>query len=115
MRIKHPPTPIALILVCIFVAMSLDRSVAAGASSLAACEGDACQQIVVTYDDAKQQYRAQNNSSDRWARVSASNLATDASVCVGPGKAEYLPLKSIVGAYRAAFSEVRCGVQGGAE
>jgi hypothetical protein len=36
------------------------------------CEGDACASVTVTFDETKQQYLAQNNSSDRWVRVSAS-------------------------------------------
>lgn len=67
------------------------------------CEGDACGQVAVTFNEAKGQYRVQNNSPDRWARVSASNLASHASNYVDPGKAEYLTLKSVVGPYRADF------------
>lgn len=78
----------------------------------AACEGEACAQVTLTFDEARQQYRVQNNSSDRWARVTASNLAGSAAACVGPGKAEYLPLSSIVGAYRAEPAEPRCGAAG---
>jgi hypothetical protein len=73
------------------------------------CEGDACTQVTVTFDESRQQYRAQNNSSDHWARVTASNMAGSASACLAPGGAAYLPLKSISGAYRAAYAEVRCG------
>lgn len=65
------------------------------------CEGDGCQHVAVTFDETKGQYRAQNNSADAWVRVTASNMASSASVCVAPGKADYLPLKSIVGAYKA--------------
>ena len=75
----------------------------------AECEGDACAQVAVTFDEARQQYRAQNNSADRWVKVSASNLAAAAGACLGPGAAEYLPLKSIVAPYRAEFDEPRCG------
>lgn len=73
------------------------------------CEGNACAQVTLTFDEAKGQYRAQNNSPDRWARVTASNVASAASVCLAPGKAAYLSLKSIVGPYRASFAPVRCG------
>jgi hypothetical protein len=75
----------------------------------AECEGDACGQVTVTFDEAKQQYRAQNNSTDRWVKVSASNLAAAAGACLAPAAAEYLPLKSIVAPYRAEFAEPRCG------
>lgn len=78
-------------------------------AAAAECEGTACTQVAVTFDEAEQQYRAQNNSSDRWVKVSASNLAAAASACLGPGSTEYLPLKSIVAPYRAEFDEPRCG------
>ncbi len=85
-------------------------------SSVAAavdCEGDACSQVTLAFDDTKQQYRAQNNSADRWAKVSVSNVAASASACLAPGAGDYLPLKSIVGNYQAAYDEPKCGVQGG--
>ena len=75
----------------------------------AECEGDACAQVTVTFDESKQQYRAQNNSADHWARVTASNMAASASACLAPGKEAYLPLKSIAGPYHAAYAEARCG------
>ncbi len=81
----------------------------------AECEGDACTQVVLTYDEVKGEYRAQNNSSDRWTRVSASNAAAAASACLAPGKSGALALKSLVGSYRADFAEARCGAQDIAE
>jgi hypothetical protein len=81
----------------------------AKAAPVADCEGDACPQITLAFDDTKQQYRAQNNSADRWAKVSASNVAASASACVAPGTASYLPLKSVVGSYSASFAEPKCG------
>ena len=75
----------------------------------AECEGDACAVVAVTFDETKQQYRAQNNSPDRWVRVVAANVASASDLCVGPGKAGYLQLKSIVGPYRAGYAEPRCG------
>jgi hypothetical protein len=76
------------------------------------CEGDGCSAVALTYDEAKGQYRVQNNSTDAWVRVSASNQAAAAEVCVAPGKTEHLPLKSIVGAYKAAYGS-SCGGAGG--
>lgn len=73
------------------------------------CEGDACSQVTVTFDEAKQQYLARNNSTDRWAWVTASNVAASAGACLAPGKDAYLALKSIAGSYHAAYAEVRCG------
>jgi hypothetical protein len=73
------------------------------------CDGDACAQVSVTFDESRQQYRAQNNSADRWARVTASNMAASASACLAPGKEGHLPLKSIAGSYHAEYAEARCG------
>jgi hypothetical protein len=73
------------------------------------CEGDACSQVTLAFDESKQQYRAVNNSADHWARVTASNMAASASVCLAPGGVAYLPLKSVAGAYHAAYAEARCG------
>lgn len=81
----------------------------AAALAVTDCEGDACAQVSVTFDESKQQYRAQNNSADRWARVTASNMAASASACLAPGKEAYLPLKSISGVYHAAYADARCG------
>jgi hypothetical protein len=79
------------------------------AATLTDCEGDACSQVTLTFDDTNQQYRAQNNSTDRWAKVSASNVAASASACLAPGTSAYLPLKSVVGTYSASFADVKCG------
>lgn len=76
------------------------------------CEGDGCGAVVLTFDEAKGQYRARNNSPDVWVRVTASNQSSSAEVCVAPGKAEHLPLKSIVGAYKAVYGS-SCGGGGG--
>lgn len=75
------------------------------------CEGDACSAVTFAFDGSKQQYRAQNNSADRWVKVSASNLAASSSACLAPGKGDYLPLKSLVGDYRADYAEAKCGEQ----
>ena len=79
------------------------------------CEGAACANVSLTFDEERQQYRARNNSPDRWVRVAASNLAAASTACLAPGKDEYLPLKSIVGNFNAEYSEPRCGATGGAE
>lgn len=69
------------------------------------CEGNACEQVTVTWDEAKQQYKVQNNSTDKSMRVDAANLVASATVCVAPGKTDYLPLKSIAGAYHATCQQ----------
>jgi hypothetical protein len=76
------------------------------------CEGDACAQVTVTFDAAKGQYRAKNNSSEQWVQVNASNLVASARACLGPGREDYLELKSLAGAYRAEYAEPRCDAQG---
>lgn len=86
-------------------ALSLSSSRPAAAE----CEGDACSQVTVTFDESRQQYRAVNNTPDRWAQVTASNMVASASACLAPGKEAYLSLKSIAGAYGAEYAEVRCG------
>ena len=71
-------------------------------SSTLDCEGNACTQVTLTFDEAKQQYKVQNNS-DRLVRVEASNLAGDNKILVAAGKTDYLTIKSIVGSYRANY------------
>lgn len=116
MGISRPAISAALALLCALT-LALSPGAAAVSATPAAsatdCEGDACSQVTLAFDDAKQQYHAQNNSADRWAKVSASNLAASATACLAPGAAAYLPLKSVVGPYQAAYDEPRCGVQGG--
>jgi hypothetical protein len=111
MRINTLLPAAALALACA-AAAALSPAAAAprpGAAAAADCDGDACSQVTLTFDDTKQQYRAQNNSQERWVRLSASNLSAAVNTCLGPGKALYLPLKSVVPPYRAAFAEVKCG------
>lgn len=66
------------------------------------CEGAACAQVVLTFDEARQQYKVQNDAS-RAVIVEGANLVATARVRVGAGQSDYLPLKSIVGAYRADY------------
>lgn len=82
-------------------------------SAVAECEGDACAQIAVTFDGEKGQYRMQNNSADRWVKVSAANLAAYAEACAAPGTTVPLALKSIVGPHRANYDQAGCGATGG--
>jgi hypothetical protein len=66
------------------------------------CEGNACSHVTLTFDEAKQQYKVQN-SSNQLVRVEASNLAGGNRILVEAGKEAYLPMKSIVGSYRANY------------
>lgn len=74
----------------------------AASSSYLDCEGNACAQVTLTYDEAKEQYKVRNNS-DRSVRVEASDWAGGSSVRVEGGKTDHLPMKSFVGAYRANY------------
>ena len=85
---------------------------ASAPTAVTECQGDACAAVALTFDEAKQQYRVQNNSTDRWVKVEASNLAASAPACAAPGKTVPLPLKSIVGSYRAAYDQAGCGATG---
>ena len=106
---RLPFAPYLLALVLFYAPVAARHAAAAPAAD---CEGDACSSVTFSFDDSKQQYRALNNSSDRWVKVLASNLAASASACLAPGKEGYLPLKGVVGSYRADFAEQRCGEQG---
>jgi hypothetical protein len=89
---------------------SLNVAVAANAIvTVNNCEGEACNQIVLTWDESRGSFRVQNNSTTRWARVEAANLVTSATICIGPGRTDYLSIKSIVGNFKATFSEENCG------
>ncbi len=69
------------------------------------CEGNACTNVSVTFDEAKQQYKVQNNS-ERTVRVEASNWAGGQKILVEAGKTVVLEMKSIVGSYRANYETV---------
>ena len=73
------------------------------------CEGDACSQVTITWEEAKERYKVQNSSADQWVKVEAANLAATAATCVEPSKEAYLSLKSIVGPYKAKF-DTTCAV-----
>jgi hypothetical protein len=77
------------------------------------CEGEACPQVTLTFDEAKQQYLVHNNSAERWVRVSAANVAASADACVAPAKTKALPLRSIAGGYRADYTDSSCGASPG--
>lgn len=105
------PTPVSVycLLTLLLLSFAADprRAVASPASE--ECEGDACAAVTLTFDSSKVQYLARNNSADRWVRVVASNVSSAADACLGPGKSADLPIKSIVGRYRADYTAPRCG------
>lgn len=90
-----------------------DAGRASAHPALIECEGDACAAVTLAFDEVKGQYRVRNDSPDRWARVTASNLAAAFSACVAPGRDEYLPMKSVVAPYKAVYAEARCGAPAG--
>ncbi|HEX7313981.1 MAG TPA: hypothetical protein VF297_08665 [Pyrinomonadaceae bacterium] len=102
----------ANMLVTAMLALTGQPGVHGRASAVDECEGDACAQVTVAFDAGKGQYCARNNSAERWVRVTASNLASSARACLGPGREDYLELKSLAGPYRAEYAEPRCGAQG---
>lgn len=79
----------------------------------ASCEGDACASVTLTFDEAKQQYHARNDSPDRWVTLSVANRVAAAGVCLAPGRDAFLPIKGLVPPYRASFAEARCGAPDG--
>lgn len=101
-------------LLCLLAACSATSVAARRLAPAPGCEGTACQQVALTFDSSKVQYRAQNNSADSWVRVSASSLADSSTACIPPSKDGHLALRSIA-SYRADFSEPRCGAPDGAE
>ena len=66
------------------------------------CEGDACAQVTLTWDNDRQQFRVQNNS-DRPVQVEVTTFAGESRVRVLPGTSEYLQVKNFIGPYRAIF------------
>ena len=74
----------------------------ASMSSSVDCEGNPCAQETLTFDEVKQQYKVQNNSTSP-VRVEASNLAGGNRILVEAGKEAYLAMKSIVGSYHANY------------
>ena len=66
------------------------------------CEGAACAQVTLTFDEAREQYKVENDSG-RVVIVEGANLVSTARVRVGAGQSDYLPLKTIVGVYRADY------------
>jgi hypothetical protein len=66
------------------------------------CEGTACSQVALEWEEEGQQFRAQNNS-ERRVRFQVNTFAGSSSVSVEPGKSEYLKVKSFNGPYHADY------------
>ncbi|HEX7314472.1 MAG TPA: hypothetical protein VF297_11140 [Pyrinomonadaceae bacterium] len=103
---------LAAMLAAAALALTGQHSVHGRTSAVDECEGDACAQVTVVFDETKSQYRVKNNSAERWVQVTAANLAASARACLGPGREDYLELKSLSGSYRAEYAAPRCGAQG---
>lgn len=95
-------------LAILFPFTSNDHSAAAKTIAIYDCEGDACSSVTLTWDNDRQQFRVQNSSATRWVKVDAGNSTGGISMCIGPTKTEYLPLKTITGKYRATYNEESC-------
>lgn len=98
-----------LILFCVCAALTVASRAQPEIRTFNECEGDGCAQVTITWDDAKQEYKVQNNSADRWVRIEGANLVSNASLCLAPTKSDYLALKTIVGPLRANLAEEKCG------
>jgi hypothetical protein len=66
------------------------------------CEGNACSQVTVTWEDEGQRFRVENNS-DTKVKVEVTTYAGTSSVRVEPHKSDYLGVKYFNGPYRADF------------
>jgi hypothetical protein len=66
------------------------------------CEGNACDQVALTWDEERQQYKVQNNAA-RAVTVVIANWAGGVRLSVGAGQTEYVPLKSYIRPYRANY------------
>ncbi len=66
------------------------------------CEGTACSQVALEWEEEGQQFRAQNNS-ERRVRFQVNTFAGSSSVSVEPGKSDYLKVKSFNGPYHADY------------
>lgn len=109
MRLRIRLLPSTLILFCVFACFTVILRAQPETNNFNECEGDGCTHVAITWDEAKQQYKVQNNSADRWVKVDASNLAASASLCLGPTKTDHLSLTTVVGAFRATVAEENCG------
>ena len=89
---------------CVALAVaSLTHAAPAPTSTVAYdCEGTACSQVTLTWDEEGQQFRADNNS-DRRVRVEVSTFAGPSGITVEAGKSEYLKVKGFNGPYHANF------------
>jgi len=66
------------------------------------CEGTACSQVTLTWDNDNKQFRVQNDS-DRRVRIDVTTFAGDSTIHVEPQKSQYLLVKTFNGPYRANY------------
>lgn len=66
------------------------------------CEGNACSQVTLAWEDDGQRFRVENNSDAR-VKFSVETYAGTSSVRVEPRKSDYLGVKYFNGPYRADF------------
>lgn len=57
------------------------------------CEGNACSQVSLTWDNDRQQFRVQNDSG-QMVKVEVTTFAGESAVRVEPHKSDYLAVKT---------------------
>jgi hypothetical protein len=91
--------------VALAVALTLASAIVVAAlpkTSAYDCEGTACSQVTLTWEDEGQQFRAENGS-DRRVKVEVFTFVGSSNVTVEPGKSEYLKVKNFNGPYHADY------------
>jgi hypothetical protein len=73
------------------------------AAAAADCEGEACRSLTLTWENERQQFRA-DNISDRNVKVEVTVAGGGTSALhLEPHKSDYLQVKTFDGPYRADF------------
>ncbi len=96
----------SLLIVCVIFAgiayLRVVRGVKAETVVSYDCEGDACSQVALSWDNDRQQFRVQNES-DRSVKVEVTMYAGTSSLQVDAHKSDYLLVKTFTGPYRANY------------
>jgi hypothetical protein len=66
------------------------------------CEGSACSQVTLSWDNDGQQFRVQNDS-DRRVRIDVTTFSGDSTIHVDAHKSDSLLVKTFNGPYRANY------------